>query len=71
MLRVSFVTGPHCPEDPSFYSSILNVKVGEKSRAAIVKDIQRHPSKKQIIHIDLQRIVEDEQISSVKVSFSR
>ena len=49
-------------EDPSFYSSILNVKVGEKSRAAIVKDIQRHPSKKQIIHIDLQRIVEDEQI---------
>ena len=49
-------------EDPSFYSSILNVKVGEKSRAAIVKDIQRHPSKTQIIHIDLQRIVEDEQI---------
>lgn len=49
-------------EDPSFYSSILNIKVGEKSRAAIVKDIQRHPSKKQIIHIDLQRIVEDEQI---------
>ena len=49
-------------DDPSFYSSILNVKVGEKSRAAIVKDIQRHPSKKQIIHIDLQRIVEDEQI---------
>ena len=52
----------HQLEDPSFYSSILNVKVGEKSRAAIVKDIQRHPSKKQIIHIDLQRIVEDEQI---------
>ena len=49
-------------DDPSFYSSILNIKVGEKSRAAIVKDIQRHPSKKQIIHIDLQRIVEDEQI---------
>jgi len=52
----------HQLEDPSFYSSILNIKVGEKSRAAIVKDIQRHPSKKQIIHIDLQRIVEDEQI---------
>jgi large subunit ribosomal protein L25 len=52
----------HQLEDPAFYSSILNIKVGEKSRAAIVKDIQRHPSKKQIIHIDLQRIVEDEQI---------
>ena len=49
-------------EDPSFYSSILNIKVGEKSRAAIVKDIQRHPAKQRILHIDLQRIVEDEKI---------
>jgi len=49
-------------ENESFYSSILNIKVGDKSRAAIVKDIQRHPSKKRILHIDLQRIVEDEKI---------
>jgi len=49
-------------ENESFYSSILNIKVGDKSRAAIVKDIQRHPAKKQILHIDLQRIVEDEKI---------
>ena len=49
-------------EDPSFYSSILNIKVGDKSRAAIVKDIQRHPAKRRILHIDLQRIVEDEKI---------
>ena len=49
-------------EDPSFYSSILNIKVGDKSRAAVVKDIQRHPAKQRILHIDLQRIVEDEKI---------
>lgn len=49
-------------ESESFYSSVLNVQVGEKSRAVIVKDIQRHPSKKIIMHIDLQRIVEDEKI---------
>ena len=49
-------------ENASFYSSILTIKVGDKSRAAIVKDIQRHPSKKQILHIDFQRIVEDEKI---------
>ena len=36
-------------ENASFYSSILTIKVGDKSRAAIVKDIQRHPSKKQIL----------------------
>jgi len=49
-------------ENESFYSSILNIKVGEKSQAAIVKDIQRHPSKARIMHMDLQRIVEGEKI---------
>ncbi len=49
-------------ETESFYSSILNVKVGEKSQAAILKDVQRHPSKRLIMHIDLQRIVEDQTI---------
>ena len=49
-------------ENESFYSSILNIKVGEKSQAAIVKDIQRHPAKPLIIHMDFQRIVEDQKI---------
>ena len=49
-------------ENESFYSSILNIKVGDKSQAAIVKDIQRHPAKPRIMHMDLQRIVEDVKI---------
>ena len=49
-------------ENDSFYSSILNIKVGDKAQAAVVKDIQRHPSKRQILHMDFQRIVEDEKI---------
>lgn len=49
-------------ENESFYSSILNIKVGDKSQAAIVKDIQRHPARKIIMHMDFQRIVEDEKI---------
>ncbi len=49
-------------ENESFYSSVLNIKVGEKSQAAILKDLQRHPAKMQILHMDLQRIVEDEEI---------
>jgi large subunit ribosomal protein L25 len=49
-------------ESESFYSSVLNIKVGEKSQAAIVKDMQRHPSLPRVMHIDLQRIVEDEVI---------
>jgi large subunit ribosomal protein L25 len=49
-------------ENESLYSSILNVKVGDKSQAAILKDIQRHPAKRLIMHMDLQRIVEDQKI---------
>jgi large subunit ribosomal protein L25 len=49
-------------EHESFFSSILNVKVGDKVRSAILKDIQVHPAKRQILHIDLQRVVDDEKI---------
>ena len=49
-------------ENESFYSSILNIKVRDRSQAAILKDVQRHPSKAQIMHLDFQRIVEDEEI---------
>jgi len=52
----------HELENESFYSSILNIKVGDKSQAAIVKDIQRHPAKNLVVHLDFQRIVEDEVI---------
>ena len=46
-------------ENESFYSSILNIKVGDKSQAAILKDLQRHPAKPMIMHMDFQRIVDD------------
>jgi large subunit ribosomal protein L25 len=46
----------------AFYSSILTIKVGDKTQAAILKDVQRHPAKRQILHMDMQRIVETEKI---------
>ncbi len=49
-------------ENESFYSSILNIQVNDRSQAAIVKDIQRHPAKPRIMHMDFQRIVADEKI---------
>ncbi len=49
-------------ENESFYSSILSIKVGERDQAAIVKDIQRHPAKNRVMHMDFQRIVADEKI---------
>ncbi|MEC9375800.1 MAG: 50S ribosomal protein L25/general stress protein Ctc [Pseudomonadota bacterium] len=49
-------------ENESFFSSVLNVQVGENIRKSILKDIQIHPARRQILHLDLQRIVEDEKI---------
>ena len=46
----------------SFYSSVLNIKVGDKSQAAIVKDVQRHPARPRVMHLDFQRILEDQVI---------
>jgi len=52
----------HQLENESFYSSILNIKVNDKSQAAILKDLQRHPAKHMVMHLDFQRIVDDVEI---------
>jgi len=41
---------------------ILNLKVGDQSQAAILKDVQRHPYKNAIVHVDFQRVEENEKI---------
>ena len=45
-----------------FYSSIVQLKVGEETQPAIVKDVQLHPAKNVVVHVDLQRVVENEKI---------
>ena len=49
-------------DNEKFYSSVLSIKVGEKNQAAILKDVQRHPSKPIVMHMDFQRIVADQEI---------
>jgi large subunit ribosomal protein L25 len=48
--------------DERFYSSIVQLKIGERTQEAIVKDIQMHPAKNVVVHVDLQRVVENETI---------
>jgi len=43
-------------EHEAFYSHILNVSVDGKSEKAVLKDVQRHPAKPRIMHVDFQRI---------------
>jgi large subunit ribosomal protein L25 len=49
-------------DNERFYSTILSLKVGDQTQAAILKDVQRHPFKNAIVHIDFQRVEENEKI---------
>jgi large subunit ribosomal protein L25 len=49
-------------DNERFYSSIVQIKVGEQTQEAIVKDIQMHPAKNLVVHVDLLRVVPNEKI---------
>ena len=61
----------HQLENEAIYSSILTVTVGDKSQPCILKDLNRHPAKRLILHVDLQRVLEDQEIRvSVPIHFT-
>jgi large subunit ribosomal protein L25 len=49
-------------QNEAFFSHILTLRVGDVTQECILKDLQRHPFKKAVMHVDLQRIVADEMI---------
>jgi large subunit ribosomal protein L25 len=49
-------------DNERFYTTILSIKVGSDSQSAILRDIQRHPYLNQIVHIDFQRVRDDEKL---------
>ncbi len=49
-------------EDPTFRSRVLNIRVGGKSQPAIVKEVHRHPARNEVLHLDLQRVRDEEPI---------
>ncbi len=49
-------------EHEAVYSHILDITVDGKTEKAILKDVQRHPGKPQIVHMDFMRISETEKI---------
>lgn len=54
----------------AFYTSILTVKIGNKAQQVVVKSVERHPVKPQIMHLDFQRVREDVEITiTVRVHF--
>lgn len=49
-------------DNERFYSSIVRLQIGDRAQEAIVKDVQKHPAKNLVVHVDLLRVVETEQI---------
>ena len=43
-----------------FLTSILSIKIQDKEESVLIKDIQIHPSKRQVMHLDMQRVVADQ-----------
>ncbi len=50
-------------ENEAVYSHILLLKIpGQAPVQAVLKEVQRHPGKESVLHLDFQRIVADEEI---------
>ncbi|MEG3191077.1 50S ribosomal protein L25/general stress protein Ctc [Lysobacter sp. D1-1-M9] len=45
-----------------FYSSILNLDVDGKVESVLLRDMQRHPFKQLILHLDFQRVSADQPV---------
>lgn len=52
----------HASQNEWFYASILTLEVDGKSERVLLRDMQRHPFKQQIMHLDFMRVSENEVI---------
>ena len=53
----------HILEVEAFHSAIIDVKESGKKQGAILREVQMHPYKSQVMHVDLQRVKATETIS--------
>lgn len=49
-------------DDESFYTHILDLKLNGATDKVVVRDVQRHPAKPEILHVDFMRISEKEEL---------
>jgi large subunit ribosomal protein L25 len=45
-----------------FYSSIISISIDSQAQPAIIRDVQMHPARNSVVHVDLQRVVETEKL---------
>jgi len=49
----------HAVEDEAFFTHILSLNCDGTAEKVIVKDLQRHPAKDHVMHVDFQRVDEN------------
>jgi large subunit ribosomal protein L25 len=52
----------HALKNEKFHSSILTMKLDGKADRVLLRDVQRHPYKAQVVHVDFQRVDENRPI---------
>lgn len=58
----------HSLRAEGFHSSILEMEIDGKTQQVVLRDVQWHPYKPQVLHVDFQRVAADEKIT-MKVPF--
>ncbi len=54
----------HALENEAFYSHIIKLKVDGGDQDVILKDVQRHPFKPVILHVDFMRVMADQKLTT-------
>ena len=50
-------------ENEAFYSQVVKLNVGDNEESVVLRDLQHHPYKFEILHMDFQRVDENTKIS--------
>ncbi|HBD13488.1 MAG TPA: 50S ribosomal protein L25 [Porticoccaceae bacterium] len=54
----------HALENEAFYSHIITLNTDGKSQDVILKDVQRHPAKPVILHVDFMRVSKTQKLTT-------
>jgi large subunit ribosomal protein L25 len=61
----------HALENEAFYSHIITIDVSGSKEKAILKDLQRHPARNQVMHADFLRVSDDVKVKmNVPIHFN-
>lgn len=69
-LELGFFEITNMLKDETIFSHVIELKIGKAAEQVLIKDLQRHPARKDITHIDFLRIDAKTQITAnIQVNF--